>query len=73
MDNTPIRLLSTMVNTDLFKRWQSKKAQVIAGYYKGRTSAGFTFWLEGSGEAPPVIEAPMWGWAAFAIRALQAA
>jgi hypothetical protein len=61
LDNTPIWLMNIMVKTGLFKRWQARKAQVIAWYYKGRVGGGFTYWPDGPHEQPRVIPAPMWG------------
>lgn len=60
-DNCPVWLANIMVKTGLFKRWQSKKAQVIAWYYKGRIGGGFTYWPDGPHEQPKQIKAPMWG------------
>jgi hypothetical protein len=61
MNNSPIWLMNTMTKTGLFTRWQAKKAQVIAWYYKGRIGGGFTYWPDGPQEAPRQIKAPMWG------------
>jgi hypothetical protein len=59
--NSPIWLMNTMSKSGLFKRWQAKKAQVIAWYYQGRIGGGFTYWPEGPAAAPKQINAPMWG------------
>jgi hypothetical protein len=64
LENTPVWLMNTMVKTGLFKRWQARKAQVIAWYYKGRIGGGFTYWPDGPHEQPKQIHAPMWGRAA---------
>lgn len=61
MENTPIWLMNTMVKSGLFKRWQAKKAQVIAWYYQGSIGGGFTYWPDGPHEQPKQIKAPMWG------------
>ena len=61
MENTPVWLMNTMVKSGLFKRWQEKKAQVIAWYYKGSIGGGFTYWPDGPHEQPKQIKAPMWG------------
>jgi hypothetical protein len=58
---TPVWLMNIMVKTGLFRRWQAKKAQVIAWYYKGRIGGGFTYWPNGPAEAPQQVKAPMWG------------
>lgn len=60
-ESCPVWLANTMVKTGLFKRWQAKKAQVIAWYYKGRIGGGFTYWPDGPHEQPQQIQAPMWG------------
>jgi hypothetical protein len=59
--NTPVWLMNMMVKSGLFKRWQAKKAQVIAWYYKGRVGGGFTYWPDGPQAEPKQIHAPMWG------------
>jgi len=61
MENSPTWLLNTMCKSGLFRRWQAKKAQVIAWYYKGRIGGGFTYWPDGPHAEPRIIEAPMWG------------
>lgn len=61
MDNTPLWLLMSMAKSGLFRRWQAKKAQVIAWYYKGTIGGGFTCWPDGPHGQPMQIEAPMWG------------
>jgi hypothetical protein len=61
MENTPLWLLNTMAKSGLFKRWQYKKAQVIAWYYQGSIGGGFTYWPDGPLGAPKQIPAPMWG------------
>ena len=58
---SPIWLMNMMVKSGLFKRWQAKKAQVIAWYYKGLIGGGFTCWPEGLQAPPQQIKAPMWG------------
>jgi len=60
-ENAPIWLMNTMSKSGLFKRWQAKKAQVIAWYYRGTIGGGFTYWPEGPHEQPRQIHAPMWG------------
>lgn len=59
--NTPVWLMNTMVKSGLFRRWQSRKAQVIAWYYKGRVGGGFNYWPDGPHEQPKQVRAPMWG------------
>jgi hypothetical protein len=61
MENTPLWLLNTMSKSGLFTRWQAKKGQVIAWYYKGRIGGGFSYWPDGPDGEPKQIEAPMWG------------
>ncbi|MAG33064.1 MAG: hypothetical protein CL908_19470 [Deltaproteobacteria bacterium] len=61
MEDTPVWLMNTMAKSGLFKRWQARKAQVIAWYYKGRIGGGFTYWPDGPHEPPKQIHAPMWG------------
>jgi hypothetical protein len=61
MENTPIWLLMTMAKSCLFRRWQAKKGQVIAWYYKGKIGGGFNCWPDGPIGAPMQIQAPMWG------------
>jgi hypothetical protein len=58
---TPVWLMNMMVKSNLFKRWQAKKAQVIAWYYKGRVGGGFNYWPDGPQAAPKQIKGPMWG------------
>ena len=58
---TPVWLMNIMVKSGLFKRWQAKKAQVIAWYYKGRIGGAFNYWPDGPDAAPRQIKAPMWG------------
>ncbi|MBW2497754.1 MAG: hypothetical protein JRF61_10820 [Deltaproteobacteria bacterium] len=64
LDNAPVWLMNIMVKTGLFRRWQARKAQVIAWYYKGRIGGGFTYWPDGPHAQPKQIHAPMWGRAA---------
>jgi hypothetical protein len=64
LENTPVWLMNTMSKSGLFKRWQARKAQVIAWYYRGRIGGGFHYWPDGPHEPPQHIEAPMWGRAA---------
>lgn len=61
MENTPLWLLLTMAKSCLFRRWQAKKGQVIAWYYKGKIGGGFNCWPDGPQGEPLQIEAPMWG------------
>jgi len=61
MDNTPLWLLMSMAKSGLFRRWQAKKGQVIAWYYKGKIGGGFNCWPDGPHSAPLQINAPMWG------------
>jgi hypothetical protein len=61
MENTPLWLLLTMAKSCLFRRWQAKKGQVIAWYYKGKIGGGFNCWPDGPQGEPLRIEAPMWG------------
>ena len=61
MENTPTWLLLIMCKSGLFRRWQAKKAQVIAWYYRGRIGGGFNYWPDGPRGAPRQIQAPMWG------------
>jgi hypothetical protein len=61
MENTSLWLLNTMTKSGLFTRWQAKKGQVIAWYYKGRIGGGFSYWPDGPEGLPKQIEAPMWG------------
>ncbi len=61
MENTPTWLLNTMCKSGLFRRWQAKKAQVIAWYYQGRIGGGFDYWPDGPHGRPQQIAAPMWG------------
>lgn len=58
---SPVWLMNMMVKSGLFQRWQAKKAQVIAWYYKGRIGGGFNYWPDGPQEAPKQINGPMWG------------
>jgi hypothetical protein len=61
MENTPLWLLLTMAKSRLFDRWRSKKGQVIAWYYNGRTGGGFNCWPDGPSGDSLQINAPMWG------------
>jgi hypothetical protein len=61
MENTPTWLLLIMCKSGLFRRWQAKKAQVIAWYYRGRIGGGFNCWPDGPHGKPLQIPAPMWG------------
>lgn len=61
LDNTPVWLMNTMAKSGLFKRWQARKSQIIAWYYKGRVGGGFVYWPDGPHEAPQKLSAPMWG------------
>ena len=61
MENTPLWLLLTMAKSCLFRRWQAKKGQVIAWYYRGKVGGGFNCWPDGPQGEALQIEAPMWG------------
>lgn len=61
MGNTPLWLLLTMAKSCLFRRWQARKAQVIAWYYAGAVGGGFNCWPNGPRGEPLQINAPMWG------------
>lgn len=61
MENTPLWLLMTMAKSCLFRKWQAKKGQVIAWYYKGKIGGGFNCWPDGPSGEPMQINAPMWG------------
>lgn len=61
LENTPVWLMNIMVKSGLFKRWQARKAQVIAWFYRGKIGGGFYYWPDGPFEAPKHIRAPMWG------------
>lgn len=61
MENTPLWLLLTMNKSCLFTKWQAKKGQVIAWYYKGKIGGGFNCWPNGPRNEPLQIQAPMWG------------
>jgi hypothetical protein len=61
LQNTPVWLMNMMVKSGLFRRWQARKAQVIAWYYKGRVGGGFNYWPDGPQGEPKQIRAPMWG------------
>lgn len=65
LENTPVWLMNIMSKCGLFKRWQARKAQVIAWYYRGRIGGGFVYWPDGPHEQPKVLPAPMWGRAAI--------
>ncbi|TCJ37011.1 hypothetical protein [Parafrankia sp. BMG5.11] len=58
---TPVWLMNMMVKSGLFKRWQAKKAQVIAWYYQGKVGGGFNYWPDGLSAPPKQVKAPMWG------------
>lgn len=60
-NNAPTWLLNTMAKSGLFRRWQAKKAQVIAWYYQGSIGGGFHYWPEGPRRDPVSLPAPMWG------------
>ena len=60
-NNAPIWLLNTMAKSGLFRRWQAKKAQVIAWYYQGPIGGGFHYWPNGPRNNPSSLQAPMWG------------
>ena len=64
LENTPVWLMNTMSKSGLFKRWQARKAQIIAWYYRGRIGGGFHYWPDGPHERPRHLPAPMWGRAA---------
>lgn len=61
LDSSPVWLLNIMAKSGLFKRWQAKKAQVIAWYYRGRVGGSFTYWPDGPKGQPQQLKAPMWG------------
>lgn len=61
LDSSPVWLLNIMAKSGLFKRWQAKKAQVIAWYYSGRIGGSFTYWPDGPRNPPKQLKAPMWG------------
>ena len=60
LSNTPNWLLNSMIRSDLFKKWQIKKAQVITWFYRGEVGGGFTYWPEGPYAAPERIASPVW-------------
>lgn len=60
LSNTPNWLLNSMIRSDLFKKWQMKKAQVISWFYQGSVGGGFTYWPQGPHEAPERIASPIW-------------
>lgn len=60
-NNAPTWLLNIMAKSGLFRRWQAKKAQVIAWYYQGTIGGGFHYWPDGPDKSPATLEAPMWG------------
>lgn len=60
LKNTPNWLLNSMIRSDLFKKWQMKKAQVIAWFYRGSVGGGFTYWPKGPHATPERIAAPVW-------------
>jgi hypothetical protein len=64
--NAPIYLLNTMSKSQLFRKWQARKAQVVTWFYKGSIGGGFTYWPEGPLEQPARIAAPMWNRAVVA-------
>jgi len=64
IQNTPTWLIGVMTKSGLFRSWQSKKAQVLTWYYKGRIGGGFTYWPDGPQGQPKQLHAPMWGNAA---------
>lgn len=64
IQNTPSWLIGLMTKSGLFRQWQSKKAQVLTWYYKGRIGGGFTYWPDGPQGSPKQLFAPMWGRAA---------
>lgn len=66
MENTPIWLLQIMSKSGLFRRWQSKKAQVTCWFYKGSIGGGFNYWPDGPRGDPKQVTAPMWGRAVVA-------
>lgn len=61
LGNTPVWLMNIMVKSGLFRRWQARKAQIIAWWYRGRIGGGFYYWPDGPLEPPRLIPAPMWG------------
>lgn len=58
--NAPIYLLNTMSKSQLFKKWQARKAQIVTWFYKGTVGGGFTFWPDSPLGQPARIAAPMW-------------
>ncbi len=59
--STPVWLMNMMAKSGLFKRWQAKKAQVIAWYYQGKVGGGFNYWPDCPQAEPKQVHAPMWG------------
>lgn len=64
LDDTPVWLMNTMAKSGLFKRWQARKSQIVAWYYRGRIGGGFVYWPDGPHAQPKTLRAPMWGRAA---------
>ena len=60
MKTSPIWLMNMMGKSGLFRHWISKKAQVIAWFYRGSIGGGFTYWPDGPLQQPKRIAAPMW-------------
>ena len=58
--NTPLYMLNTMGKSGLFKKWQSKRAQIVTWFYKGTIGGGFTYWPNGQFAEPARVAAPMW-------------
>jgi hypothetical protein len=58
-DNTPVWLLGTMAKSGLFERWQAKKVQILAWFYKGNIG-GFTYWPEGPNMPSRRMQMPLW-------------
>jgi hypothetical protein len=64
--NAPIYLLNTMSKSQLVRKWQARKAQVVTWFYKGTVGGGFTYWPNGLLAEPARIPAPMWNRAVVA-------
>jgi hypothetical protein len=58
--NSPIWLQNTMGKSGLFRHWITKKAQVIAYFYKGSIGGGLTYWPDGPKAEPKRLAMPAW-------------
>ena len=58
--NAPIYFLNIMSKSNLFAKWQARKAQVVTWFYKGKIGGGFTYWPDSPLGQPARIAAPMW-------------